>query len=336
MRICRIYIFSFVIMVAIGSNVIVQATGSEKTVGKIEDLTKPSMEDIKTIKDTLQETQEQINDMANKNFSASIYKFNKAIQSATRDIKEAVNGFEENYSAESRAILLERMSRIYSNLLSGFNKIPIDFLERAQDVYGNAASKGQRLSRENLKRTEEDFRFKERLLNSKVSKLRELDKDIRENQANRINEAKRLIKDITRLERMISRGKRSAKWWEKIAKDFEFIEQQKRSQLDGLETSIMEFNQLRADIEGQKEIIDQAIIIGQLDELATEEFESSISDVMRAGDSLWSAADAALDDVFGNLLDDDELGNDSSDDKTDRTDDGSIGDQIQAILSKYN
>lgn len=313
-----------------------QTNGADdgKQVGKIEDLTKPDLEDIKEIKNTLEESQTQIDEMANDSLASSVRKFNKGLQDATRDIKRAVSEFEETYSAEAQAKLLDSMSGIYAELLSNFDEIPMDFLDDARDVYGNAIAKGQRIAKENLKRTEEDYVFKEKLLQSKVEKLRQIREAVQSGGSQTaVEEAKRLVTDIDRIDRMVLRGKKSAVFWEKIAGKFSRIEDQKRTQMDGLETSIMAFNQLRADIHGQKEAIDQMIILGELDELATEEFESSVDDIMQVGDNLFDATDAAFDNVFANLLDDgapDEEADGGGD-----MEDGDLTDRIDAILQRY-
>lgn len=333
---------SLAIWAASGSGAIAQTDGAgseknennEKKVGKIEDLTKPDLEDIKEIKTTLEESQTRIDEMANDSLASSVRKFNRGLENATRDIRRAVSEFEETYSVEAQAKLLESMSNIYKDLLSNFDEIPIDFLDNARDVYGNAIAKGQRIAKENLKRTEDDYAFKEKLLKSKVEKLRQIRDDMQAggSQAG-LEEAKRLVKDIGRIDRMLQRGKKSAVFWEKIAGKFARIGQQKSAQMDGLETSVMAFNQLRADIHGQKEAIDQMIVLGQLDELTTEEFESSVDDIMLVGDNLFEATGAAFDNVFANLLDDDPPAEETADDDSMEADD--LNERIDAILSRY-
>lgn len=327
---------SLAIWAASGPDAIAQTdeADSEKKVGKIEDLTKPNLEDIKEIKTTLEESQTQIDEMANDSLASSVRKFNRGLQNATRDIRRAVSEFEETYSAEAQAKLLESMSNIYADLLSNFDEIPIDFLDHARDVYGNAIAKGQRIAKDNLKRTEEDYVFKEKLLKSKVEKLRQIRDDMQADGSQpSVEEAKRLVKDIGRIDRMIQRGKKSAVFWEKIAGKFARIGQQKSAQMDGLETSVMAFNQLRADIHGQKEAIDQMIVLGQLDELTTEEFESSVDDIMLVGDNLFEATDAAFDNVFANLLDDDPPAEETDGDDNMEADD--LNERIDVILSRY-
>ena len=331
------------LVLSTGTGAIAQGTGTdERTIGKIEDLTKPNIEDIRRIKDTLQKSQGQIDDMANRNIASAMRKFNRGLKNATRELTRAVGEFEQSYSVEAQKELLGKMSEIYSDLLRQLDEIPVDFLDRARDVYGNAISKGERISKENLDKTEKDYKFKEKLLDQKVSRLRKLHASGGRSDVE-VTEARRLIKDVTRLEAMIRRGKKSTLFWNRILNNFQTIEERKRVQLDGLETSVMAFNQLRGDLQGQRDAIEHMIILGELDELTTEEFESSMDETMAVGDSLFDATDAAFENVFGNLLEDDR-----SDESPEGTggDDGEaeggvdsqiedLGDQIEAILSRY-
>jgi len=207
MSICTRSTCVLITTLVLSTGVMAQGSGTdEKRVGKIEDLAKPNIEDIRRIKDTLQKSQGQIDDMANRNIAPAVRKFNRGLRNATRDINRAVGEFEQTYSAAAQKELLKSISEIYSDLLGQLDEIPGDFLDRARDVYGNAISKGERISKENLDKTEKDWRFKEKLLDQKISRLRKLH-DSGSGADVDIAEARRLIKDVIRLEAMIRRGK---------------------------------------------------------------------------------------------------------------------------------
>lgn len=331
MTLCRKFLHSimFVILVVFGLDAMAQGY---KKVGKIEDLPKPELETLKEIYNIAEGTDTKLKQMENENLASPVRNLNKGLQNATRDIKRALSEFEETYSTEAQSRLLDSMSEIYAELLSNIDEIPIDFLDHARDVYGNATSKGQRIAKENLKRVNKDRAYKEKLLQSKAERLRSFREEGPDSSQISHKEAERLMEDIDRIDGMLRKVNISANLYKKMEEGFRRIEQEKIPKIDGLEISIMAFNQLRADIQGEKDIIDQMAILEKLDEFTTEQFESSVDDVMRLSDNLFNASEAVFDNVFENLLHNDAPTEDTSGDSVD----DDFYDRIDAILSRYD
>lgn len=306
----------------------------EGELGEVQDLRARNLEELKKIKETIDSTNSSVETLANDNMSGAISRFNNSLRQATAEVKAAVGEYEREFTPAAQSRMLERLSGIYGGLLDNFEQIDLGFLRQAQDVYGNAITKGARIANANLEASVEGSQYKRKLISAKVKSLAELQAKLKAgtaNQANR-NDAQRIARDIGRLEKLIERDKKNALFWNKIGEKFAQIEDRKALQLQSLETSILAFNQLRDEIDGQKQAVDQMIILGQLDELTTQEFEQSVDTMGDVGDDLFAATDAAFENVFADLLSDEPVDDGTADDAGHSA---ALEADIDAILQRY-
>ncbi len=332
MRGIFVWLIAGVLSVTLNSTPILAETGQ---LGGVDDLKKNNVEQLKLIKNTLEDTNNTVNKMANKSMAGSLQKFNRALVTATEDLKRSVSAYEQKFTPEAQRLLLDQMSKTYGNIIASFQSIDTKFLNNAKDAFGNAITKGTKISKDNEKRAGDDAAFQRNLTAKKIQKLKEIQAKIKQKTSSQedVVHAQRLIRDVNRLNQMTARAEKSKIFWKKIGQKFTIIEKKKSVQLASLQTSILAFNQLRADITGQKEAIDQMIILGQLNSLTTTEFENSVDGIMKVGDDLFAATDTAFENVFAGLSAEDEA--DSASGSAKPADTKNVESDLDNLLKQY-
>ena len=336
MKLCPLKSIIILVISLFISQPIIGYTSSTNTTKSKSSLsfTEEDATEIRNLKDVIVESQKQVDDLVNENMASQISSLNRVLSGSAERIISATQKYEDSYSRKGAKKLLNEVSKEYDKIISSFNQIPEDFLLKTRDVYENAVFKGKKISDEALKRNKEDYKYKRNLIHSRKQAAKNLAAEIRagaKTQEN-ITKLKRIDRDIKRLQKLMDRQNRSAKQWAAIGSKFDKVLHRMSEKMASVETSILAFNQLHSEFKDQKAAIDQMLVLMELDELSTAEFEGKVDSLMTVSDTLFSATDRAFSNVFTGILEDTEP---TDQNQTDSNAAGSSDAQLEALLNEY-
>jgi predicted Zn-dependent protease len=299
-------------------------------VGTVQSLENKDPQEIQKIKKMLEEARKNVGVVVKTTLIGKLTQLNGALVDATNQIIKANQRFEDKLTKEAGKQLLTEVSNIYGNLLASFEAIPTDFLEHASDIVENTTVKITKLTSKAIARHKGNFDYRNKLIRSKVATINKLiEKGLTTTEDKlRYKKEARLIK---RLDKMIKMGDKTIKRFSRVRAKFKQVAGRYKQKIREAENSIHILNQTREDIKAQKELFDSAIVLSNLEELATEGFENEIDTLV---ENVGNFADGTLvlDNVFDVVFDSVPDGRQNSDVEISiDTDD----DELQDIMKNY-